>query len=306
MQGTVVERRTFDAFGKPRTERLHDTQTSSEVLLNILNSEYSNRGFTDHEHFDDAQLIHMNGRAYDYNLGRFLSVDPFIQDPGNSQSMNPYSYIMNNPLAGTDPSGYRAKRLIDRPHSPMFLNDIFGTGGDLVNEIDNGSKPRIISICFGSCPTPETLKKSDDAKQMGENTDPILGGAQGGNLGDLTGTDDKVMADGSLDSSGSKSPRGKIPWWATIGDTRGERQVLLNIAERDYDYISREEYDANAKAMGSGVAFAVLILTPGPDDVALSIFLVSRLGQSLAKLGSESLTLFRVTNGGVLDAANYA
>ncbi|NVJ50159.1 MAG: RHS repeat-associated core domain-containing protein [Gammaproteobacteria bacterium] len=106
MQGTVAERRTFDAFGKPRTERLHDTQTSSEVLLNIVNSEYSNRGFTDHEHLDSAQLIHMNGRAYDYNLGRFLSVDPFIQDPGNSQSMNPYSYIMNNPLAGTDPSGY--------------------------------------------------------------------------------------------------------------------------------------------------------------------------------------------------------
>ena len=50
----------------------------------------------------------MNGRAYDYNLGRFLSVDPFIQAPGNSQSMNPYSYIMNNPLAGTDPSGYIA------------------------------------------------------------------------------------------------------------------------------------------------------------------------------------------------------
>lgn len=50
--------------------------------------------------------IHMNGRAYDYNLGRFLSVDPFVQSPGNSQSINPYSYIMNNPLAGTDPSGY--------------------------------------------------------------------------------------------------------------------------------------------------------------------------------------------------------
>jgi hypothetical protein len=48
----------------------------------------------------------MNGRVYDYNLGRFLSVDPFIQDPDNSQSMNPYSYIMNNPLSGSDPSGY--------------------------------------------------------------------------------------------------------------------------------------------------------------------------------------------------------
>ena len=53
----------------------------------------------------------MNGRAYDYNLGRFLSVDPVIQSPGNSQSLNPYSYIMNNPLAGTDPTGYCSKEL---------------------------------------------------------------------------------------------------------------------------------------------------------------------------------------------------
>jgi hypothetical protein len=50
----------------------------------------------------------MNGRVYDYNLGRFLSVDPFIQSPTNSQSLNPYSYIMNNPLSGTDPTGYMA------------------------------------------------------------------------------------------------------------------------------------------------------------------------------------------------------
>ena len=48
----------------------------------------------------------MNGRAYDYNLGRFYGVDPFIQFPSNSQSLNPYSYLMNNPLSGTDPTGY--------------------------------------------------------------------------------------------------------------------------------------------------------------------------------------------------------
>ncbi|MCG8465443.1 MAG: hypothetical protein MI750_11400 [Xanthomonadales bacterium] len=48
----------------------------------------------------------MNGRVYDYNLGRFYSVDPFTQFPENSQSVNGYSYILNNPLSGTDPSGY--------------------------------------------------------------------------------------------------------------------------------------------------------------------------------------------------------
>uniref|UniRef100_UPI001C475E7C alpha/beta fold hydrolase n=1 Tax=Alteromonas lipotrueiana TaxID=2803815 RepID=UPI001C475E7C len=66
------------------------------------------KGFTDHEHLDEVELIHMNGRVYDYNLGRFLSVDPFIQGVGNSQGINPYSYVMNNPLGYTDPTGYSA------------------------------------------------------------------------------------------------------------------------------------------------------------------------------------------------------
>jgi len=35
-------------------------------------------------------------------------VDPFIQFPSNSQSLNPYSYLMNNPLAGVDPTGYKS------------------------------------------------------------------------------------------------------------------------------------------------------------------------------------------------------
>lgn len=35
-----------------------------------------------------------------------MSVDPLIQSPTSTQSVNPYSYIMNNPLAGTDPTGY--------------------------------------------------------------------------------------------------------------------------------------------------------------------------------------------------------
>jgi hypothetical protein len=46
---------------------------------------------------------------YDYNNGRFLSVDPFIQSPTSTQSLNPYTYIFNNPLSGTDPSGYCSK-----------------------------------------------------------------------------------------------------------------------------------------------------------------------------------------------------
>ncbi|MCD8476230.1 MAG: hypothetical protein LRY40_07745 [Shewanella fodinae] len=80
--------------------------TALAHLADLDSTNLYRRGFTDHEHLDEQQLIHMNGRIYDYNLGRFMSVDPFIQSPTSTQSVNPYSYIMNNPLAGTDPTGY--------------------------------------------------------------------------------------------------------------------------------------------------------------------------------------------------------
>jgi hypothetical protein len=38
-----------------------------------------------------------------------LQADPIIQDPYDSQSFNRYSYVMNNPLTFTDPSGYSAR-----------------------------------------------------------------------------------------------------------------------------------------------------------------------------------------------------
>ena len=48
----------------------------------------------------------MNGRVFDPVLGRFLSADPLVDDAGDSQAYNRYSYVSNNPLNATDPSGY--------------------------------------------------------------------------------------------------------------------------------------------------------------------------------------------------------
>jgi RHS repeat-associated protein len=107
---TLVEAHGFDAWGKPR----NTGWTSSQDQLHPDGEQgtTSTRGFTGHEHLDSAFLIHMNGRVYDYRLGRFLSVDPIISNPLSSQSINPYSYIGNNPLSGTDPTGYLSHPLI--------------------------------------------------------------------------------------------------------------------------------------------------------------------------------------------------
>ena len=97
------------------------------------------RGFTDHEHLDKAEIIHMNGRVYDYNVGRFLSVDPVIQSPTNSQSMNPYSYIMNNPMAGTDATGYSCESnthaCADDQSSDELTKDVYSPRNRNLNKL---------------------------------------------------------------------------------------------------------------------------------------------------------------------------
>lgn len=48
----------------------------------------------------------MGGRVYAPVIGRFMSPDPFIADAFDSQSLNRYSYVRNNPLSRVDPSGF--------------------------------------------------------------------------------------------------------------------------------------------------------------------------------------------------------
>ena len=48
----------------------------------------------------------MNGRLQDPIMGRMLSADPILGDLTNPQTLNRYSYVINNPASLTDPSGY--------------------------------------------------------------------------------------------------------------------------------------------------------------------------------------------------------
>ncbi|MDR0351998.1 MAG: hypothetical protein LBI02_01130, partial [Opitutaceae bacterium] len=94
--GQVEKRYYYDAWGKQiEVEDTHAASGGGRVT----------RGFTDHEMLDDFGLIHMNARLYDPATGRFISADRVVQDVGNSQTYNRYSYCANNPVNTFDPTG---------------------------------------------------------------------------------------------------------------------------------------------------------------------------------------------------------
>ena len=112
--GNVISQAIYDPFGK----RTSIYQQSS--IANFTYAEPTDRGYTGHKEMAALGITHMGGRIYDATIGRFLQADPNIQAPLNSQNYNRYSYVLNNPMSYTDPSGYFFKSLFKK------LNKLLG------------------------------------------------------------------------------------------------------------------------------------------------------------------------------------
>ena len=52
------------------------------------------------------KLIDMGARRYDPEIGRFISADTIIPNPGNPLDLNRYAYVRSNPLKYIDPTGH--------------------------------------------------------------------------------------------------------------------------------------------------------------------------------------------------------
>jgi RHS repeat-associated protein len=89
--GAKVAERRYRAFGQSR----YDSDP-------LLPTDYR---FTGQREESAIGLYFYNARWYDPALGRFAQADTVVPEPGNPQSLNRYSYVLNNPLKYMDPSG---------------------------------------------------------------------------------------------------------------------------------------------------------------------------------------------------------
>lgn len=134
--GTVKQEMSFDAWGQRRSA-LNWSGLTLPALYSFNHSR-TTRGYTGHEMLDEVGLINMNGRVYDPRLGRFMQADPFVQAASDTQMHNRYSYVRNNPLNATDPSGYFLDKLFKglnkllgdfAPFAGIALGIMLGPGG---------------------------------------------------------------------------------------------------------------------------------------------------------------------------------
>jgi RHS repeat-associated protein len=87
-EGVVVDKRTYDSFGR--------------VLSESNPSVQFRYGYTGRELDLESGLNYYRARYYDSNVGRFISVDPMGFGAGDT---NLYRYVGNNSTNATDPTG---------------------------------------------------------------------------------------------------------------------------------------------------------------------------------------------------------
>jgi len=99
----------------------------------------TDRGYTgqtsDH---DETGLYHYNARYYDPEIHRFISADTIIPDPANPQTLNRYSYVVNNPVNYSDPSGHR------------WWREGGGGGAVILYKLGEGTR-KVVEVCGESC-----------------------------------------------------------------------------------------------------------------------------------------------------------
>jgi len=92
--GNLVAEMLYKPFGEVRyTSGTTPTQYT-------YTGQYSNMA--------EIGLMYYNTRWYDPYLNRWVQPDSIIPDPGNPQDWNRYSYVRDNPLKYTDPTGHWA------------------------------------------------------------------------------------------------------------------------------------------------------------------------------------------------------
>ena len=91
-QGEVIWRKTYRPYG-------------SELDNGGWPAQNNTIGYTGHRLDSDTGLVDMGARLYDPIIGRFLSMDPALVDPGNLHTFNRYAYANNNPYKYIDPNG---------------------------------------------------------------------------------------------------------------------------------------------------------------------------------------------------------
>jgi RHS repeat-associated protein len=168
-------------------------------------------------------IYDFNARFYDPAIGRFLSADTIVPWAGNPQSLNRYSFVVNNPLKYVDPSG----------HAPFAGFPLPGSG-----EEDDDDPFRPPPLCPPICPNGDPLPKQNGSLQVDQTL--VVSGPGG-----------VIMAQGSGKSVGERLRGAADAALLALGMCSGPLKILCSEAAREAAKKSKEVVTNVVEKVGS-------------------------------------------------------
>ncbi len=186
----------------------------------FTNSCSTNYKFTGYERDPETSNDYAFARYYSSRLERFLSTDPLGGDISDPQTLNKYTYVRNNPINMTDPSGLCNGDCFDPCDDLCGAGPIGGPGGDDGDRV-NGPQPP-----FFSPPDSGANLNPPDGES---STDPWAIGCE--SLGMPCGMNFPGSASGGMANGLADNPTvqgGDSNWWHNIWVLFGLGKMVPN------------------------------------------------------------------------------
>lgn len=101
------------------TEMLVNFLVDSKTSVKVVNT--YRHGYVNEYTGDYNQLLYLRARYYVPYLNQFIQPDTIVPDPYIPADWNKYTYVRNNPINYTDPSGHIACKDIISSWRPVFI-----------------------------------------------------------------------------------------------------------------------------------------------------------------------------------------
>ena len=151
--------------------------------------------YTSQELDPTTGLYFYQARYYDAALGRFISPDTIVPSPLNPQSLNRYTYVLNNPLKYTDPTGHSfwgaiksAARSVGRAISSAWkaVKNVFNSALKFTRGLFRTPAPRRVQTSRIRKPKPDKVQRSNNRGRAGSSNNPFLYRTSGGGTKEQT------------------------------------------------------------------------------------------------------------------------
>jgi len=156
---SVVTDASGNILGEQRYYPFGETRLTTGTI-------YTDKLFTGQREMTGLGIYHYGARFYSPKIGRFLSADSIVPGYANPQNLNRMSYVTNNPLRYTDPTGHM---MTDEGGGGCLIcnfppPDDGGGGGD--------DDPRTTDPDTDNDGVPDVPDPSADPVTLGSHSDP--------------------------------------------------------------------------------------------------------------------------------------